>query len=344
MRYGCQLRAFTLVELLVVITIIGILIALLLPAVQSARESARRMECSNNLRQFGVACHVYSTAHGHFPIGNLRRYPATSSGHHETGTSCISWMPRILPQMEQQALYDKVDWEREPGVSPTQPAGKRGPNEPVMGVELPFARCPSDTRNTPLAGYAPANYVASVGNIGAGHAPTHTVNPMFPSLAPPPNRLGIFGINSTISAADVRDGLSNTMMISECMVGAPWTGRYGNDGSGYFACLSGTAPPLDADTLIDGGLFAVGRGASWFWGERAQTWAFTSYFVPNDRVVSNHECERYTNVGHFGARSRHPGGVNVLFGDGSLRFVSDSIDIVLWRALSTRAGGEVASW
>lgn len=310
---------FTLVELLVVIAIIGILIALLLPAVQAAREAARRMQCANNLKQFGLAMHNYHAALASFPPGTLRRYDDPNQFH--TSTSCIAWIARLLPYLEQQALADRIDWKAEPG--------NQGDNLEVMAVELAVARCPSDRRTTPLEGFAPTNYVVCIGNTDVGR-----------SGALGADVRGMFGINSDTRIADVTDGTSNTMMIAECKVNEPWAARYGNDHSGYFACLAGTAPDVSDNVVIDGGLTPAPRGYSWFFGQRNQAWSYSTRMAPNDPTTNNHECERYTDYGTFAARSRHPGGVQVAMADGSVRFVSESLAIELWQALGSLGGGE----
>ena len=306
-------KAFTLVELLVVITIIALLIALLLPAVQAAREAARRGQCMNNLKQFGIGMHNYESVHGCFPPGALRRWEAIDSAGSSGGwgTSGIGWIPRTMVYMEQETIASKINWELEPGTS--------GTNAALLDKDVPFCRCPSDTARRPLAGYAPTNYVACMG---------------YEDTAGPNLYSGVFGVNSFMPIAKISDGLSQTMFLSECKAGAPWSKRYGSDSAGYSACLTGTAAPITSNTN------ANPRGYSWFYGITNEAWSFSTWFRPNDPLSINHECQQWSHQGRFAARSYHPGGVNVTLGDGSIRFVSDLIDTTTWVALGSRAKGE----
>ena len=307
--------AFTLVELLVVITIIALLVALLLPAVQAAREAARRGQCTNNLRQFGIGLANYESTHGCLPPGAVRRYVFTGGSLTTDGssTSMIGWIPRVMAFMEQDAVISQVNWEIEPGTS--------GNNGKLMAKNLPVCRCPSDTALVAQSGYGPTNYVACVGSEDF----------VFPGYFS-----GVFGINSFTSFAQVSDGLSQTMCLSECKVGAPWTKRYGNTGDtvGYNACLTGTDSDVTTNVLTSP------RGYSWFFAAVNQAWSYSTWFRPNDPLVKNHECEMNSYRGRFAARSYHPGGVNVTLGDGSVRFVTDMIDATTWTSLGTRAKGE----
>ena len=308
-------RGFTLVELLVVIAIIGILIALLLPAVQAAREAARRMQCSNHLKQLALGLHLYHDANNRFPVGSGRRDPRASGNSEGLNTSIIGWMARVLPYAEQASLHDQIDWTLEPG--------NTGVNVDVMKLDLPFSRCPSDLADErPKEAYAPTNYVACQGTNGRG----------FDWLKPD----GLFMITKQRAMRDVTDGTSNTMALSECMVNKPWVKRYGSDTAGWNACLAGTAPPIDSNMSTSGI-----RGYSWFYTREMSVWSYTARIPPNDRLSANHEPEVWTNYGFFGARSRHPGGVNVALADGSVQFISDSIAITTWQALATIAGDDI---
>jgi prepilin-type N-terminal cleavage/methylation domain-containing protein len=187
-------RAFTLVELLVVIAVIGVLIALLLPAVQQARETARRAQCRNNLRQIGLAMHAYHASHGRFPPGYL--YRASPQGN----AKGFGWASLILPMVEQQALHGRFDWNR--------PLWDNV-NLPAREVHLSVYLCPSD-------GYSQREFVR-MGNVPERYA----MGCYVASFGPPDldddqeQRAGMFSRNSATRTADVKDGLSNTLFAGE---------------------------------------------------------------------------------------------------------------------------------
>ena len=326
---------FTLVELLVVIAIIGILIALLLPAVQAAREAARRAQCTNQLKQLGLACHNYHDAFKTFPLGGLIVYDpvAGSSGSNPSYGSSqnITWIGRILPYIEQEALAQQVDWETYAWWNVVG-----NPNrEIVRTTEIAMLRCPSAEPVRPYADYAPTNYVAcGGGNIASFYPSSSTLIGMFRMYT---------ANNSTpnycvIDIAKVRDGLSNTMALSECLINKPWLHNCCNSASASYAdCEAGTAPALTGNASGVGGP----RASMWFRSYHTQTWGYNAVFPPNDRLHENYECYNCSSGGAYGARSKHPGGVNVCLGDGSTRLISETIDINTWRALGTIANGEV---
>jgi prepilin-type N-terminal cleavage/methylation domain-containing protein/prepilin-type processing-associated H-X9-DG protein len=334
-------RGFTLIELLVVIAIIAVLIALLLPAVQSAREAARRAQCINNLKQVGIAMHNYHSALSSLPPGGLAVVDGT-------------WQLFILPYLEQGTLYNAYNmdgtYELPGGTKNTDSEFRYGgvAQVTVTSSRISALTCPSDTTNT--AGYPSAlpgfnisfhNYVANFGSFGyyqqLSIAPNGAVfsNPYPPGIwtgAPfsdsepsfYPTRL------MTYTFASITDGLSNTLMNSECIQGHPYNG--GNDL----------------------------RGFTW-WGEAA---TFSGWLGPNSPLPDVEESTGYcpaiypamapmnppctapytTSMGTvYAARSRHPGGVNTLMCDGSVRFVKNSINLFTWQSLCSSQGGEVIS-
>jgi prepilin-type N-terminal cleavage/methylation domain-containing protein/prepilin-type processing-associated H-X9-DG protein len=311
---GCKSarNGFTLVELLVVMTIISILIALLLPAVQAAREAGRRTQCCNNVKQLGLALQHYHQVYGRLPPGTVRRMTASDPSQ----TTMLSWIGRILPYLEQEILYDRIDWEMEPG--------NMGRNERPCATELEVVRCPSNPADPLTAGFAPTNYVACIGHTDHG------------DLREEPNKKlrGAFGINSDTSFAKIRDGSSNTMFVSECVIDTPGIAFWDGDMPSYLDCLARVPPrkpPLPTDP----------RGFSWLFARRNQAWSYSTWLKPNDKVFASGECELYPRQAPYAARSRHPGGVNVLYGDGAVEFVSQSIDATLWRISGTCAGEEL---
>ena len=329
-------QGFTLVELLVVIAIIGVLVALLLPAVQAAREAARRMQCSNNLRQYGLALQNHHGARKVFPASFLaykkdefpERKILVVGDEYQSGqpyASNHSWIVQLLPYLEQQALHSQIDFD--------VPANDFTPgniNMELRSLPLALTRCPSDTdAEWPGGeGFAPTNYVSCYGNSGCAIS-TGCANDDDKSN-------GFMFIASQTSIRQVTDGTSSTAAVSECLVGRPWV-RIVSSGN-LDQVLAGTSPPIDQNTTGWGG-----RGASWFWGFRNHTLGFTTFMPPNDPLTSNHEPEVKTMHGYFAARSNHPGGVHSAMLDGSVRFVNDSIDILAWRAMGSIEGGEVVT-
>ncbi|MFG0261189.1 MAG: DUF1559 domain-containing protein [Novipirellula sp. JB048] len=291
---------FTLVELLVVIAIIGVLVGLLLPAVQSAREAARRMSCSNNMKQLGLAMHNYHDTFRKFPYGYME-----SGNYHKRDT----WMQQLLPFIEASAMYDQYQaWEGD-WVMDTPPE--------LKDALIPAFMCPSDPGaggfggggGERAGGYGfQGNYVAATGSTEMTRSMT--------------NLNGLFFKDSKMQMRDVIDGTSNTVMFGEVIV-RPGTGGWG-DAGGYW----GGAP----------------HGAFGF-----TTWQSPNTTVP-DQVYSckdeNYHLAPCTSIGtapeirNF-ARSVHPGGAQFTLADGSVRFLTESIDLVTYRAIGTRSGGEV---
>jgi len=312
-----QRVGFTLVELLVVIAIIGVLVALLLPAVQAAREAARRMTCGNNLKQLGLAVHNYHDTFDKFPFGVGRDFQFPN-GQPSWNTNMLTWMVRVLPYMENKKLHNKVDYTIHPG--------NGGPNREVRATFMASHHCPSDKVDFRVTqSYAPTNYVACVGWR------QDTI------WNPADRRRGIFGINNRISINGIKDGSSTTLMLSECKINEPWVRRYEGNTTDYNKCLAGTATDIDSNVSGD----STSRGWSWAFGQRNQSWSFNTLLTPNDEIRGNHECEQWTTRGVFGARRNHPGGVEATNGDASVRFYSELIDRKVWLDLGTSNGKEV---
>jgi len=333
-------RGFTLIELLVVIAIIAVLIALLLPAVQAAREAARRAQCVNNLKQIGLGMHNYHDANQVLPPGQK---------------SCCwgTWLLFMLPQVEQTALWNAWNFNGDllyyqgQFDAPLRYGGVC--NGTVSATRVTAYICPSDGTATNLTGIGPTvngvkfsvtsqSYVANYGNTVTAQPATYT-NAVYPGSpiayggAPfadidgPGGGNGgkaVFGLNT------FTDGTSNTLLVSECVVG---TGA--------------RQPPYNAPYDL--------RGFSW-WGSAA---CFTGLMPPNTTSPDVTESQDYCIYPYQGnppctaptgtllrvnfARSRHPGGVNAAMGDGSVKFIKNSISLNIWRALSTTRGGEVVS-
>ena len=326
---------FTLIELLVVIGIIAVLIGLFLPAVQAARESARRLHCGNNLKQMITATHSFAAVHGIIP-------PSSADGfsHYydpNLNSSALSVPYQLLPFLEQQALFDSVNIYL--------PLGFPGENlkhqATATAVRIATFLRPSDPRIHTSAPAGPNSYRACVGVEitqtfdGRVHYPRH-------------RELGVF--DTGISLAEIRDGTANTLAFAEKPIGTEARGTY----SPYRDWVDRIATPGDGSAdawmercsqlrMDDSGFKPVfDAGGGWLAVITSHT-LFLASAPPNSLVP---DCSMGLSVpsdGIFAARSYHPGGVNAAMADGSVRWVSSSIAIATWRALGTRSGGEIIS-
>lgn len=293
-------KAFTLVELLVVIAIIGILVALLLPAVQAAREAGRRMQCTNNLKQWVLAFHNYHDTHLTLSHVNSR--------HPTLGlvSPRISYQPLLWPYVEQQSLYDVYDFD----LPFHHTAGSNTGNEPHVRVQLDLYFCSSDRRGM---WKPPADaHTRSRGNyaLNWGAADFWQNKNVYPNYQESP-----FGPGRTSKFRDIRDGLSNTMLIAEVLQSKQDTdfdfrGDIQNDDIGCAQYMTVNTPNSTVPDVI--------------------------------RCVNTIEPAPCINPGNTVAASRsyHPGGVNVGRGDGSVRFVQDGVNLDAWQAAGSMYGGE----
>lgn len=320
-------RGFTLVELLVVIAIIGILVGLLLPAVQAAREAARRMQCSNNLKQIGLALHMHHDSYKRIP-------PLSASG-------CCwgTWLVPVLPFMEMGNMYnlyqnyggsDTVNSQRPaPSASGFPRYGGAPNNTNVTTKRVPTYTCPSDQANAPISSITSHNYAGVTGNgssysgLVAGPAPLPAIYKVNAGMFDPTIFQNVTPITNPpvpstkkVTFSSASDGLSNTLMVTEILQGR------GNDLRGF----SWWAPAAGAST----------------------------YYAPNtkspDQVSQNCTNEPLANLPCLvgtpyvnASRSRHTGGVQSAMGDGSVQFFSQSIDLNTWMNLGTMADGNVTS-
>ncbi|HUY89488.1 MAG TPA: DUF1559 domain-containing protein [Pirellulales bacterium] len=318
-------QGFTLVELLVVIAIIGILIALLLPAVQAARESARRTQCNNHLKQFGIALHNYHDVFKKLPAADS--FYVTSSG--AVKRDDISQHARLLPYLEQENVYQYVDFN----VEWSDPLNSR-----AVPQRLTVFLCPSDSQlNVPPA-YGPNNYYGNQGTqiLFGGIPPTTPGDPNY-GMKPAD---GVFYTNSFLPFADVRDGLSNTAAFSEKVTG-DFNNGISTEKSDTFR--PGTFPATPQQSIIDCRATNVSnlsfQGVSNVGGPWLQAYHSTTFYYqiapPNDRSCMYPPFRIMTT-----ANSYHPGGVQVGLCDGSVRWVSDGVNIAAWWALGSRNGGE----
>jgi len=347
---------FTLIELLVVIAIIAVLIALLLPAVQSAREAARRAQCVNNLKQLALAAHNYESSQGSFPMGNryidnLSFYaPATPcSGASWYGHSAFCFM---LPFMEGNASYNAVNFSLR-----AQSIG----NTTAYGAKVSSFICPSDLPSTQfvystgqLSGYSQSSYGMSRGtqeNIFLNWATTAfpDLNAQNPSKCNAALGNGMFGAEDVVRIGAVTDGTSNTALFGEMS-------RFKNEPPDTYNFYNFTAvfPANDFNSSAinkdeyfpETGAFTLPRinspndltGKAW---QKVFGVCGTGFAIPPDWLTN---CpQALTTLGEWAFRSNHPGGVNFAFGDGSVKFIKQSIADMPYQALGTRAGGEVIS-
>jgi prepilin-type N-terminal cleavage/methylation domain-containing protein/prepilin-type processing-associated H-X9-DG protein len=338
-------RGFTLVELLVVIAIIGILVGLLLPAVQAAREAARRMSCSNNCKQVGLALQNYHSAFNKFPTGvNYgigKTTPYTTAYHH-------TWQTAILPYVEQGPIYSGIDFTRRAW---DQVIG----NQTLVGIKVPYLRCPSDAgydsvyessfltkagfgTNISIAGYS--------GSEGFHWWPTADLDPAWGGvwqtiLYARSDYVGLFAVTKTNGIKDITDGSSNTMVVGETDASSFGGGGFGTSGTGtrrtkgesvFRAAFVG--PGYTGWAGNSGGVRTLqcdGTGMSDGAFLRNSPYVYTPTYItawgPNSEWP--------------GTSSFHTGGINAVFGDGSVNFMNANIDMRAYIALNGIADAQV---
>ena len=338
-------RAFTLVELLVVIAIIGMLIGLLLPAVQAAREAARRMQCSNHQKQWGLALHNYHDVHNAFP----------KLGDRDLNEWTFSAPARLLPFIEGTSLYAQIDF-KEPLFEEHDGHNHLNPvYADLVGQVIGVLRCPSDGgpynfemapgHDAPAVPVSGGNYVVCTGSgTGTNYDVRFRTDGAFNCF----EELGLHSLTS---------GTSNTMVFSETLVGS----SSGNLSGARDTVLSGkmyqryigritTSQPANNNTVpytagigINPDMNTVLSIPTTWRGRRANCWlagsavdtSYNAYQMPNAKNPDIIHSEGWM-VGFVSARSNHSGGVNVTFGDGSTRFTSDSVAEDAWRGYSRR--------
>jgi prepilin-type N-terminal cleavage/methylation domain-containing protein/prepilin-type processing-associated H-X9-DG protein len=371
-------RAFTLIELLVVIAIIAVLIALLLPAVQSAREAARRAQCVNNLKQLGLALHNYVSALGSFPPqvqnGGLGVWSNITGGAYFDPWP-LDWTASILGQFDQSPLFNALNF------SVSSSVGNDLHNRTVLSVQVASLLCPSDNVKTitPIVGgiQSTKSYHANVG----GPSVIMSWTGMFTALQQDSFGFNGVYTNSncgTVDFSSITDGSSNTALLSETHVGAGppasqvtvssvngrgdtymWRPNSGQQTTGYDLGANGV--PIALAFLqtclgIPGNQPAYGQGGGlnppngnvWIGGNpgSCMLWDAYNHFMPPNTIAcdstTDGNTEGYGSVPDaFPPASNHPGGVNICFADGSVRFVKNSVNYQTWWAIGTRNGNEL---
>ena len=315
-------KAFTLVELLVVIAIIGTLVGLLLPAVQSAREAARRSTCQSRIKQLALACQNYESAKKAFPPGQKHQLSTSNpsqyfscgdstapAGYDVYASDARSWIVEILPFMEQTSEYTKLDFTK---------SATAAPNSTVLRTPsaFMFAACPTNPIQGIFGNWGSITHYggsAGLSNNNCWRSPTTAANGMF------------YGVDANVNPGgckgkDVSDGLSKTVMICEKLGYNPV--NYSPGQSDFRQCKTN----------------AVATSSSWYWNFKGVNYGPLTRMEngPNTVLASN-------DWSQSSPYSFHPGGLSLAFGDGATQFIDETISITVWNAIANRADGSILS-
>ncbi|MCC9606740.1 DUF1559 domain-containing protein [Blastopirellula sp. JC732] len=348
---------FTLVELLVVIAIIGVLIALLLPAVQQAREAARRMQCTNNLKQFGLAAHNFESTFKTFPPLRHSKAYKNTDGTTSVLSSEAPAQVFLMPFFEQGAAYDLFDLDynvNSDGVVHSSVPAKTGANSKARVAQVPFMLCPSDPSDNDYYGAGKLNYHACIGGTNMyGGTP---IDGVFAN----PRATTIGQVMKGPRMADITDGLSNTALFAEVMRGTKQHNASGNfdnttvmNSSSAYTTAAQMTDGRNIPECLPNAYSLVGSVVRYTGHQYYRTlpqMVTYSHTLPvnwnrnvNDPARQRYNCANTGFVaGHMAASSYHSGGANYCRADGSVGFATDTTDFLIWQAIGSRAAGEVA--